>query len=258
VRPRAVQLPRWVAASVVGAGLTVLVLATTADGTALLQAPPEAAHGSPPGPLLTPGATGTAAATASATPDPITPFDLPWIRPLVLTVLAVVGLVMVAGTVVALVQVARRLWEDRWQAPDVLHPMEGQPLDVDLSAPRDALAEAAEEMRDALRAGSPRNAVVRCWLLLVAALERHGVTPDPAQSPTELARHALNRVSTDRAAVAELTALFLEARFSEHVIDEDARRRAGAALRRITDALEQRPAASVAGPASPATADRSE
>ena len=244
------------AACVVGTGLAVLVLATTGDGTALLRPPPGAAHGSPPGPLGTPGVSATAGATASATPDPIAPIDLPWVRPLVLTVLALVGLVMVAGTVVALVDVARRLWEDRWQAPDVLHPMDGEPIEVALSAPRDALAEAAQQMQDALRAGSPRNAVVQCWLLLVASLERHGVTPDPAQSPTELARHSLNRVSTDRAAVAELTALFLEARFSAHVIDEDARRRAEAALRRITAALERRPPASVPGTStSSATAD---
>jgi Domain of unknown function (DUF4129) len=246
-RPRTVHLPRWVAASVVGAGLAVLVLATTADGTALLQAPSESALGSPPGPLATPGASASVAATSSVTPPTIIPIDLPWLRPLVLTTLVVAALIMVAGTAVALVHVARRLWEDRWQAPDVLHALESQPLDVDLAAPRDALAEAAQRMRDVLHTGSPRNAVVQCWLLLVDSLERHGVTPDPAESPTELTRHALNQISTDRAAVAELTSLFLEARFSEHVIGEDARLRAAAALGRVTAALELQPAGRTAG-----------
>jgi hypothetical protein len=236
-----VQLPRWAVASVVATGLAVLVLATTADGTALLQAPPATPHGSPPGPLGTPAATATAAATASATPDPVIPIDLPWLRPVVLTLLGVAAVIMVAGTVVAVVHVARRLWEERWQAPDLLHALESEPLDVDLSAPRDALAEAAQQMRDVLLTGSPRNAVVQCWLLLVAALERHGVTPQPAESPTEFTRNALNQVSTDRAAVAELTSLFLEARFSEHVIGEEARLRATAALGRVTAALDPRP-----------------
>jgi Domain of unknown function (DUF4129) len=247
-----VHLPRWVVACVIGTSLAVLVLATTADGTALLQVPQGSALGSPPGPLATPGVTASAAATSSVTPPTIVPIDLPWLRPMVLTLLALAGLVMVAGTVVALVHVARRLWEDRWQAPDVLHALESQPLDVDLSAPRDALAEAAQQMRDVLRTGSPRNAVVQCWLLLVASLERHGVTPDPAESPTEFTRHALSRVSTDRAAVAELTSLFLEARFSEHVIGEDARLRAAAALRRVTATLEPQPAGRTAGPGAPA------
>jgi hypothetical protein len=237
--PRTVRLPRWAAASVAALGLVLLVLATTADRVPLLQLPSEpAARGVPPGPLAT--ATATASpATASTTAPAIVPIDLPWVRPAVLALLAVLALVMVAGTVVALVHVARRLWQDRWQAPDVLHAVTNERLDVDLSAPRDAVAETAERMREALRTGTPRNAVVQCWLLLVESLERHGVTPHPAQSPTELARDALNQVSTDAGAVAELTALFLEARFSEHPIGEQSRQRAEAALQRITAGLQR-------------------
>jgi hypothetical protein len=238
-RPHTIRLPGWAAASVAGLGLALLVLATTADHVPLLEVPGEpSARGVPPGPLATASATATPA-TGSTTAAPVVPFDLPWVRPLVLTLLAVAALVMVAGTVVALVQVARRLWQDRWRAPDVQHALTGERLDVDLSAPRDAVAEAAERMRDALRTGTPRNAVVQCWLLLVHSLERHGVTPHPAQSPTELARHALSQVSTDAGAVTELTALFLEARFSEHPIGEESRRRAEAALQRITAGLER-------------------
>jgi hypothetical protein len=241
-----VRLPRWAAVSVAAAGLGLLVLATTADRVPLLQLPSgSAAHGLPPGPLATASATATSA-TASTTAKPILPFDLPWVRPAVLVLLALVGLVMVAGTVVALVHVARRLWQDRWQPPDVLHAMTTERLDVGLSARRDAVAEAAERMHEVLQEGTPRNAVVQCWLLLVRSLEQHGVTPHPAQSPTELARDALNQVSTDAGAVAELTALFLEARFSEHPIGEPSRQRAVAALQRITAAL--RPRVAVAAP----------
>jgi hypothetical protein len=248
VRPRTVRVPRWAAASVAVLGLALLVLVTTADQVPLLQVRGEpSARGVPPGPLATASAT-VSPARGSTTAPPIVPFDLPWVRPAVLTLLAVVAIVMVGGTVVALVQVARRLWENRWQAPDVLHALTSERLDVDLSAPHDAVEEAAERMRDVLRTGTPRNGVVQCWLLLVASLERHGVTPHPAQSPTELARQALSQVSTDADAVAELTALFLEARFSEHPIGEDSRRRAEASLQRITAGLEQqRVRASAAG-----------
>jgi hypothetical protein len=251
-RPRTLRLPPWVAASVVGLGLALLVLVTTADRVPLWQVPAgPSARGVPPGPLTTVSATASPT-TGSTTAPPIVPFDLPWVRPLVLTLLALVALIMVAGTVVALVQVARRLWQDRWQAPDVLHAMTSERLDVDLSAPRDAVEEAAERMREALRTGTPRNAVVQCWLLLVHSLERHGVTGHPAQSPTELARHALSQVSTDAGAVAELTALFLEARFSEHPIGEESRRRAESALQRIIVGLQQhRVDVAVAGTDSP-------
>jgi hypothetical protein len=250
--PRTIRLPGWAVASVVGVGLALLVLVTTADRVPLLQVPDKpSARGVPPGPLATASAT-VSPATGSTTAAPVVPFDLPWVRPLVLTLLAVVAVVMVAGTLVALVQVARRLWQDRWRAPDVQHALTGERLDVDLSAPHDAVAEAAERMRDALRSGTPRNAVVQCWLLLVHSLERHGVTPHPAQSPTELARHALSQVSTDAGAVTELTAVFLEARFSEHPIGEESRRRAEAALQRITRGLEQqRLGVSAAGSDSP-------
>jgi hypothetical protein len=175
------------------------------------------------------------------------------VRPLVLAVLIVVGAVMVAGTVAALVEVARRLWQDRWRTPDVLHAFDSERVDVSLAIGRDARAEAAADMHKALRTGSPRNAVVQCWLLFVAALERRGVRRDPAMSPTELTRHALRQVSTDRAAVAELTSLFLEARFSEHEIGEDARQRAERALQRVTAALA--PTAPAAPDAVPAERD---
>jgi hypothetical protein len=258
-RPRTIRLPGWAAASVAGLGLALLVLVTTADRVPLLQVPDKpSARGVPPGPLATASAT-VSPATGSTTAAPVVPFDLPWVRPMVLTLLALVALVMVAGTVVALVQVARRLWQDRWRAPDVQHALTGERLDVDLSAPHDAVAKAAERMREALRTGTPRNAVVQCWLLLVQSLERHGVTPDPAQSPTELARHALSQVSTDASAVTELTALFLEARFSEHPIGEESRRRAEAALRRITAGLDrQRVRASAASSESPQPLDHND
>jgi hypothetical protein len=222
---------------VLGTGLAVLVLATTGHPVPLLDAPDSPALGRPPGPLDLATATATSAtgsATASAVPQP---FDVPWLRPLVLGVLIAAGVVMLAGTLVAVAVVAKRLWQDRWQPPDVQLALADQEVTVDLVASREALEAAAVHMRRALRTGSPRNAVVRCWLLLVDSLERHGVEPHPAQSATEFTRFALTQVSADRRAVEELTALFLEARFSEHEMHESDRERAVAALDRITTSL---------------------
>jgi hypothetical protein len=238
-----VPLPRWAVACATTAGLAVLVLAVTADPAPLLTAPTRPAPGRPPGPLATATATATAP-TGSSTARIVTPYDAPWVRPLVLAVLAVVALVILAGTAIAVVQVARRLWADRWQAPDLMHAIAADELAVDLTASWDAVADEAEHLRRALRAGTPRNGVVQCWLLLVHVLEQHGVHADPAQSPTELTRQALTRLSTDRAAVRALTGLFLEARFSEHPIGEAQRQRAEAALDRVVAGLGER----VAGP----------
>jgi hypothetical protein len=232
-----VLLPRWLAACVVGTGLALLVLATTGDPVPLLDAPGSPVLGRPPGPLNAPTVTataGTASPSASTAPQP---FDVPWLRPLVLGALVVVGIVMLAGTLVAVVVIARRLWADRWQRPDLLQAVADEQLTVGLTRSRESLEAVAVEMRHALRTGSPRNAVVRCWLLLVDSLERHGVRPHPAQSATEFTRTALSRVSADEQAVAQLTALFLEARFSEHEMDEAARERALDALDRITRSL---------------------
>jgi hypothetical protein len=224
--------------SLVGGGLAILVLAATADPVPLLRSAAGAPPGRHPGPLLTAG-TATASATGTATSHHVTPYDLPWVRPLVLAVLAVVGLLMLAGTVAALVQVAKRLWEERWRAPDVPLAQSADQLDVPLAASHEAVLDAAEQLQAAFRAGTPRNGGVQCWVVLLRTLEEHGVAPDPAQSPTELTRHALQRVSTDRTAVAELTSLFLEARFSEHTIGEASRRRAEVALRRVLSGLDR-------------------
>lgn len=236
---RTITLPRWMAASVIGTGLVLLVLASTGDAVPLLDAPETPALGQPPGPLDLPTVTASTAATGSATASTIPqPYDVPWLRSLVLGALVVAGIVMLTGTLVAVAVVAKRLWEDRWQRPEVQHAWGDEQVTVDIAASREALETAATQMRQALRTGSPRNAVVRCWLLLVDSLQQQGVEPDPAQSATEFTRFALTQVSTDQGAVAELTALFLEARFSEHELGEAARERALAALDRITTSLE--------------------
>jgi hypothetical protein len=236
--PRTVALPRCAGLCAAATGLALLVVVTTADPVRLLHTTSEPATGRPPGPLPTPSATASTLASGTPTPDQVAPYDVPWLRPVVLAVLVVVGLVMLAGTVLAVVQVARRLWEDRWQAPDVPQALADEQLHVDLAATRDAVVESAAELREALLAGSPRNGVVQCWLRLVQALEEHGIVPDPAQSATELTRVALSRLSPDARAVTELTSLFLEARFSEHTIGEPERQRALDALHRVVASLE--------------------
>lgn len=87
----------------------------------------------------------------------------------------------------------------------------------------DAIVADAEAHRAALRDGSPRNAIVECWLALEASVETAGVEYDPALTSSELTSTVLQRFPVDAAAVERLGALYREARFSTHELAEPER-----------------------------------
>jgi hypothetical protein len=107
--------------------------------------------------------------------------------------------------------------------------------------------QAAEEMvRDAsqqlalLREGSPRNAIVACWHRFEVQAEAAGIGREPWETPAEFTLRVLDLVSADERAVAELSVLYREARFSDHDLDEAARETAVRALERIHRGLGAR------------------
>lgn len=93
-----------------------------------------------------------------------------------------------------------------------------------------ALDADAQAQRAALEEGSARNGIVECWhrFELQAATAR--IAREPWETSSEFTLRLLDLVEADRAAVAELAALYREARFSDHPLDEDARERARVAL----------------------------
>lgn len=95
----------------------------------------------------------------------------------------------------------------------------------------------ADAQRAALQRGSPRNAIVECWLRLEAAVVAAGVPRDPADTSTELTERVLATHHVDPVAIARLAALYREARFSDHPMGEDARRAAIDALDDVHDGL---------------------
>lgn len=97
----------------------------------------------------------------------------------------------------------------------------------------------AEAQRAALRRGSPRNAIVECWLRLEKAVATAGVRHDPADTSTELTMRVLTSVHVDQDAIERLAVLYREARFSDHSMGEDARRAAIDALDAIHDGLRE-------------------
>jgi hypothetical protein len=112
----------------------------------------------------------------------------------------------------------------------------------------DAVSADAEAQRTALQRGAPRNAIVECWLRLEATVVDAGVPRFPSDTSAEFTQRALSTVSVDPAAIADLAALYREARFSDHPMDEDSRRAAIAALEAVHDGLRSRRRTIVSSP----------
>jgi len=103
------------------------------------------------------------------------------------------------------------------------------------------------ELRDAvqnaltrLHEGSPRNAIVACWVCLRTATFRSGLPERPSDTAQEFVVRAVHGLGLDPSAVQTLAALYREARFSDHPMNEAQRDRAGLALRTLVDQLDQR------------------
>jgi hypothetical protein len=92
------------------------------------------------------------------------------------------------------------------------------------------VAEDAVRQRRLLNEGTPRNAIVQCWLRLEAIVEAAGFPRDPSDTASEFVEHILGRYSLDTGAINDLANLYREARFSDHEMGEGHRLGAIAAL----------------------------
>ena len=95
----------------------------------------------------------------------------------------------------------------------------------------------ADEQFELLLGGHPRNAIVACWDRFEEQAERVHASRRPWETSSEFTLRLLEAVSADAAAVSRLEALYREARFSEHDIDEGRRQSAVEALRTIHASL---------------------
>ncbi|MFV2039922.1 MAG: DUF4129 domain-containing protein [Acidimicrobiales bacterium] len=94
--------------------------------------------------------------------------------------------------------------------------------------------------RAALSRGTPRNAIVGCWMQLERDATAVGLSRVAAETSSQYAERVVAESSVDAAPIAELAALYREARFSHHDLDESHRARAALALRRVVAGLPQR------------------
>lgn len=102
------------------------------------------------------------------------------------------------------------------------------------------LENAAQAQLAALSQGTPRNAIVACWMGLQAATQGEGLPANRAETPDEFTVRAMRSLELDPGAIGPLSALYREARFSDHAMDEEQRDQAGRALTVLADQLSAR------------------
>jgi len=110
---------------------------------------------------------------------------------------------------------------------------------------QERLAQAVDSGRRALLDGDdPRAAVIACYAAMEESLAQSGVARRASDSPQDLLERAVADGLPAAPAAAELTALFREARYSTHPMNDCHRDRAAAALAEIAEGLRSR----VSGP----------
>ena len=126
----------------------------------------------------------------------------------------------------------RSLWRHRWRRPDKPAEVDFEPL------PPGEMAEMIEQDSEArlvaVETGGPRDGIVACWLRLEETVAACGVAPRPAETSTELVTRVLRSLDVDPRAAATLARLYREARFSDHLLTEESREQARAALRTLS------------------------
>lgn len=83
----------------------------------------------------------------------------------------------------------------------------------------------------------PRRAVILAYAWMERTLAAHGLPRVPSEAPLEYLARVLIDLDASRESVFELTTLFERARFSPHVIDEEMKQDAIAALSAVRDEL---------------------
>jgi hypothetical protein len=156
---------------------------------------------------------------------------------LVQVVIALVALVVLAALAQVVIALLRRPQVRRHEEPGFEAP----------TVPEELLASARSGI-ELLLTGEPRNAIVAAWLSLETAAAATGLPRDPAETSTEYTARVIGTWAVDPDRLADLAALYREARFSVHDLGEAHRDRAVADLRVLHADLERIAAAHASGP----------
>lgn len=222
-------------------GFALLAWVASAGSLQMLQAP--ASTGGPPqfsGPTPQEAHNTIGAARGRPTTARSHGPDMTWMDSLLTTL-------VLAAALIGLVLLVRWVWSNTWRkrrhrlrmSPDVAFEVLPE---VSLALANDAPAQLA-----ALEEGTPRNAIVACWLRLEEVAGEAGVPSRPAETSTEFTARVLGALAFDPAMINGFASLYREARFSRHELGEPARRAAVAALRSLYDDIGVSAVASASG-----------
>ena len=107
----------------------------------------------------------------------------------------------------------------------------------------DLMAEVAAA-DEALGVGSPKNAIVACWMQLERGVAASGLERLPAETSLEYVERVVAASSVRPEPIQELADLYREARFSRHDMSEADRGRARVLLRDVVEAVRHSSVAS--------------
>jgi hypothetical protein len=153
----------------------------------------------------------------------------------VLTVAAVLCAVLSVGAIGTLAAMMFRAWTAK-ERP--LLPNTGTPTAMDTAGEVLAALDAGlEELSDT--DADPRRAVIACWVRLEHAAANAGTVRQVGDSPADLVNRLLAGHRVSRPLLDRFAAVYREARYATHTIDERMRQTALGALRQLRGELAQ-------------------
>lgn len=218
-------LRRWWPLAAVLALLFLASLAATRSAPQLERFNPDAAPATEAPPLLPPP---SLEAVARPSQQPVEAGgELPdWTGTAALVLLGVLGVVIIALVSWALLRQAMSRRSSRKGRRDPRRP---EPSTAeDLVAVLDAgLQELSDTDRD------PRRAVIACWVRLEQAAAAAGTPRHAGDSPTDLVARLLAEHRLDARVLTPFAAVYRQARYATHTVDDQMRQQARSALERL-------------------------
>ena len=227
-RVRTITVPRDRRSALVGvavgaAALAVLTIVASSGPVGFVTSPPPGSGSAPSLPALP-----TTLTTATANPFATGAFDpgaLPSIPGWVGALIQGLFVILALATVLWLLRFG---WQHAPRARSRVQ--EDHEIDTLPALPEELTRSAAARMT-LLQNGTPRNAIVACWLDLEDAAGDVGLPRLPAETSAEYTTRVLKTWDLAPDALGALAALYREARFSRHELTEAHRE---VAVRRLT------------------------
>ncbi|MFM6849343.1 MAG: DUF4129 domain-containing protein [Terrabacter sp.] len=208
--------------------MAALVVASTGRPVPLLARPSAVLATVPPVPTATPPLSTSIPSSRTITRAPVLFDPSP--------VLVALVQILIVGTVLILLLALVRVLLALVRKPHLT--VHAEPTFTVPPVPAELLEAAHARLRD-LESGEPRNAIVAAWLDLEGSAAATGLPRLPAETSTEYTERVITVWAVDRERLADLAALYREARFSVHPLGEEHRTRAIGDLRVLIADLER-------------------